>query len=133
MITHARGAEAYLRTETLSRSPLELVVMLYDGALRFVGEAREAMVRGDIRLRAHAIDRAMSIVAELQNTLNMDTGGDLAVELDRLYRFTSEKLLEATATRRVAALDEAQRVLVTLRDGWARIAAGQGADAGPRP
>ncbi len=127
MIAHARGAEAYRRTETLSRSPLELVVMLYDGALRFVSEGRAAMVRGDVRARTHAIGRAMAIVGELQNTLNLEEGGEMATELDRLYRFVTDRLVETTVTRDVAPLDQAQKVLMTLRDGWAMIAAGAGA------
>ena len=51
MAIAARGIDSYRQTEIQSRSPLELVVMLYDGALRFTADAREAMVRRDIRTR----------------------------------------------------------------------------------
>ena len=124
---HARGADAYRRIEAESRSPLELVVMLYDGALRFTAEARDAMLRNDVRTRAHAISRALAIVGELQNTLNVDKGGAVAEELDRLYVFITEKLVDATTRRNVASLDEARKVLTTLRDAWGQIAARGGA------
>ncbi|MBI4265298.1 MAG: flagellar export chaperone FliS [Acidobacteria bacterium] len=117
-----RGAEAYRRIEAESRSPMELVLMLYDGALRFVGEARDAMARQDVRARADAISRAMAIIAELQNTLNVGDGGAIARELDRLYTYMSSRLLEATAKQDAAALDDVRAVLVTLRDGWAQLA-----------
>jgi len=122
----ARGADAYRRIEAESRSPLELVVMLYDGALRFTAEARDAMNRNDVRARAHAISRALAIVAELQNTLNVDKGGAVAEELDRLYVYVTEKLVAATTRRDVASLDEARTVLLTLRDAWGQIAASGG-------
>jgi flagellar protein FliS len=119
----ARGAEVYRRIETDSRSPVELVVMLYDGALRFVGQARAAMARQDVAARGEAIGRALTIVAELQNTLNVDDGGAIAQELDRLYTYINLRLLDVTAKQDATALDDVEKVLVTLRDGWAQIAA----------
>jgi flagellar protein FliS len=121
---NVRGAEAYRRTEALSRSPLELVVMLYDGALRFTAQAREAAARGDIRGRADGVSRTLAIVAELQNTLKVDEGGDVARELDRLYTYVTERLLDATRHKDVNALDEVHKLLSTLRDAWSQIAAG---------
>lgn len=118
----ARGADAYRRTEAESRSPMELVLMLYDGALRFVAEAREAIARKDIRARANAISRTMAIVAELQETLNVKDGGEIAKELDQLYSYVNTRLLDVTVHQDVQALDDVQRVLTTLRDGWAQVA-----------
>ena len=118
-----RGAEAYRRIEAESRSPMELVVMLYDGAIRFVGQARAAMARQDIAARGEAISRVLTIVAELQNTLNVDEGGPIAQELDRLYTHINLRLLDVTAKQDATALDDVEKVLVTLRDGWAQIAA----------
>jgi flagellar protein FliS len=120
---HARAAAAYRRTEAQSSSPLELVVMLYDGAIRFVTEAREAIAKGDVRARTTAVSRARAIVAELQNTLNMAEGGDVARELDRLYTYMSGRLLEVTANADADAAKEVHKLLTTLRDGWSQIAA----------
>jgi flagellar protein FliS len=122
MPTPPHGAAAYRRIEAESRSPVELVVMLYDGALRFVGEARAAMARGDVRARGEALGRALSIVSELQNTLDVDGGGTIAQELDRLYTYVNTRLLDVTAKQDVTAFDDVQKVLTTLRDGWAQIA-----------
>lgn len=118
-----RGAEAYRRIEAESRSPMELVVMLYDGAIRFVGEATTAIARGDVGARGQAISRTLTIVAELQNTLNIQDGGTIAQELDRLYTYITTRLLDVTVKKDAAALDEVEKVLVTLRDGWVQIAA----------
>jgi flagellar protein FliS len=119
-----RGAEAYKRTSVQSSSPLQLVVMLYDGAIRFVIEAREAIARNDVRGRSHAVSRTLAIIAELQNTLNLKDGGEVGRELDRLYSYINARLLEVTAQGDDAAAREVQKLLTTLREGWSQIAAG---------
>jgi|SRR6185436_19430738 len=121
-----RGLDAYKTTQVQSRTPLELVVMLYDGALRFIAVARDAVERRDIPARREALSRTMAIVSELQSTLNMEAGGEMAVRLDALYDYVNDRLLNAAMTNTVAPLDEARKVLETLRDGWSTIAeAGQ--------
>jgi flagellar secretion chaperone FliS len=117
----ARGINSYRQTEIQSRSPLELVVMLYDGALRFTADARDAMVRRDIRARQAHLSRALAIVSELQSTLDMETGGEVADRLDKLYGFVRDRLIDASARQDLQPLDEARRVLTTLREGWLAI------------
>jgi flagellar protein FliS len=117
-----RGAEAYRQTEAKSRSPLELVVMLYDGALRFIGEAIAADAAGQIGRRGQAISKALAIIGELQSTLNVESGGQVAAELDRLYTYLQGRLLDVAMKKDRQALPEAQRLLSTLRDAWHQIA-----------
>ena len=119
MVQGKRGAEAYRRMNVETKSPLELVVMLYDGALRFVGEARDAIARKDVPARTEASRRALDIILELQNTLNMENGGDIARELDRLYAYISARLLDVTRGD-AAAADEVHKLLGTLRDAWSQ-------------
>ena len=130
VVRSTRGADVYRRTEAESRSPMELVVMLYDGAIRFMGEARSAIARNDVRARTEATRRALDIVAELQNSLNIEEGGDIALELDRLYVYISTKLLDVTRGD-AAAADEIHKLLCTLRDGFSQAAA-PGAPAASR-
>jgi flagellar protein FliS len=117
----ARGINSYRQAEIQSRSPVELVVMLYDGALRFTADAREAMQRKDIKLRQQNISRALAIVSELQSTLDMESGGDVAAHLDKLYGYVRDRLIDASIKQDVQPLDEARRVLTTLREGWVAI------------
>ncbi|MEQ1871211.1 MAG: flagellar export chaperone FliS [Vicinamibacterales bacterium] len=118
-----RGINAYRQTEVQSRSSLELVVMLYDGALRFMHDAKRAFDEGDIRRRAEAITRTMAIIDQLQNTLDMKAGGDIAKSLDQLYTFVRDRLLEASMQKQGAPVDKAIAVIANLRDGWAEISA----------
>ena len=118
-----RGLSTYRQTQVQSRTPLELVVMLYDGALTFLNQTRDAIERRDLYARRDASSRALAIISELQSTLNMAEGGELAQRLDELYGFVNLRILDATKNNAVAPLDDAIRVLETLRDSWSSIAA----------
>jgi flagellar protein FliS len=127
MMTSTRGAEQYRNTQVKSSTPLELVVLLYDGALRSMTAAHEAMVKKDIRARQAAINRAQAIVAELQNTLDLERGGAVAAELDRLYTWVLSRLTAAIVEQDPKPIEQARRVFETLSDAWRTIA------SGPRP
>lgn len=117
-----QAASAYRQTEAHSRTPLELVVMLYDGALTFLGVARSAIEQNDVAARREAISRTLAILSELQSTLDMDKGGAIAESLDRLYTYLNGRLIDASFKREVGPIDETVRLLTTLRDAWADIA-----------
>jgi len=120
--TAPRGAEAYRRMAVETRSPMELVVMLYDGALRFLEEARGAIARRDVAARAEAVSRALAILTELQGTLDVKQGGEIADRLDGLYAFSISRLLDLTAKQDATAIDDIVKVLKPLRDSWAQLA-----------
>ena len=117
-----RGIDAYRRTEAQSASPLQLVVMLYDGALRFLNEASAAQASGDMPRRAHAMRRVAAIIAECHSTLDLEKGGPVAAELDRLYSYISGRLLDINIKRDPTAIDEIYRLLTPLRNAWAEAA-----------
>jgi len=117
-----RATEAYRQTELQSRTPIELVVLLYDGAVRFTTAARDAAERRDIAARGQAVSRALAIVSELQSTLDLEQGGEVAASLDRLYRYVIDRLMTASALKELAPFDDALKVLTTLREGWTTIA-----------
>jgi flagellar protein FliS len=121
-MNYANAADAYRRTQAEAGTPLELVVMLYDGALRFLAQAQDGMARRDIKARHLALDRTLAIIGHLQSTLDLDRGGALAGELDRLYSYMCVRLLEGAARTDPAALREVSGLLANLRDAWHTIA-----------
>jgi flagellar protein FliS len=112
------GADVYRRLQVESRTPLELVVMLYDGALARIGEARAAIDREDFAAFREAIGKALAIVGELQNRLDMKAGGDIARSLDSLYSFVVVALIDASVRGYRNPLDGVEKVLSNLRDAW---------------
>lgn len=121
-MSYANAANAYQRTQAEAGTPLELVVMLYDGALKFLSQAVDAMGRRDIPARHLALDRTLAIIGHLQSTLDTDRGGEVAAELDRLYSYMSGRLLEGAARNDPKALTEVSKLLTQLRDAWHTIA-----------
>jgi flagellar protein FliS len=125
MSSYGRAAQQYLQTQVRSSTPLELVVMLYDAALRASATAADAMIRRDIPTRRTALSRTMAIVGELQSTLDMDKGGAIAVELDRLYSWMMSQLVDATVRQDAKPIQDVHKTLAILRDGWSQIATAQ--------
>jgi flagellar protein FliS len=119
----ARALATYQEVEVTSRSPLELVVMLYDGALGALRQAHDALVRRDLVTKRDAMRKALEILQHLQNSLNMDEGGEVAANLDGLYRLVVSRVIDANLNGDPAPLDEAIRVLATVREAWGQIAA----------
>ena len=120
--TLARGAQADYQTQIQSRSPLELVVMLYDGALRFLQQTADAMQRGDLVAKRDSLSRAMAIVTELHGMLDLEQGGEVAASLDSLYTYMMERLTTANQQRDAAPVAEVMRLMTGLRDAWSQIA-----------
>ncbi len=103
-------------------SPVELVVMLYDGAFRFVNEADEAFAKDDRARAGDRIGRALAIVDELCATLDGSHAPELADNLLALYGFCKRRLFEANMKRDRQALKDVVTALSPLRDAWAMVA-----------
>jgi flagellar protein FliS len=128
-MTPTSVANQYLATQVQSSRPLELVVLLYDAALRHTATARDAMLRRDIPTRRTALSKTLAIIGELQSTLDMERGGAIAAELDRLYGWMQSRLLDAIAKQDAQPIEETRRVLETLRGAWHTIAAASPTEA----
>lgn len=120
---HATNAYRNVRRASLveNKSPHELTLMLFDGALRELSLARCCIESGELQLLRRALDKAIAIVQELQGTLRDTDTVELAANLFSLYGFIIDRLLEANRTNSVEPLDSAEQVLSTLREAWAGI------------
>jgi flagellar secretion chaperone FliS len=128
-------ARTYQAQAVLTASPGQLVLMLYDGALRFIGQARAALDGPEENPRRieqvnTSLLKAQNIVAELRANLNLEAGGDYAANLDRLYDYYARRLFEANLRKQTGPLIEVEDLLRQLRDGWAEMLRSQDAQAG---
>ncbi|MCC6201955.1 MAG: flagellar export chaperone FliS [Gammaproteobacteria bacterium] len=119
------GVSAYrqlgTQVEVESASQHRLIEMLLDGALSRIAMARGCLQRGDVPGKCQNISFAAAIVEGLDASLNREAGGELAGNLHELYLYLGERLLYANARNDGATLDEVQRLLTTIRDGWIGI------------
>lgn len=114
---YQQGFSQYQRTQAETATPGELVVMLYQGAIRFLNKSQEHFTRQDVE-GAHAnLVRAQNIVIELMSSLDLSTG-PLAKNLFALYDFMYRRLVEANCKKDYRAIDEVLRLLRELLPAW---------------
>ena len=118
----ASHSAAYRQQSILTATPGQLVVMLYDGCLRFLHQAAHAMRGGDMAETNARLIRAEAIIDELHATLDMEKGGVVASRLQGIYVFCSKHLLEARRNREPENIEKVSELLAELRDAWAQIA-----------
>lgn len=112
-----------LENEINSASPHKLILMLFDGALASIAQARLHIGSSQIAAKGNAISKAIAIVEEgLRLSLDKNVGGELAQNLDALYEYISHCLLMANIQNDIAMLDESSTLLIQLRDAWQAIA-----------
>ncbi len=112
------GPNPYLRTQIMTASPEKLRLMLYDGAIKFTGQARTALEAKRFEESYEALMRAQKIVLELSTSLKRDADPELTDKMSALYTFIYRKLVDANMNRDLAALDEAIKLLHFERDTW---------------
>jgi flagellar secretion chaperone FliS len=102
--------------------PHRLIVMLLDGALERIVTARGCMQRNETSEKARLINRAVSIIGELRNSLDLSKGGQIAANLAELYDYMCRRLLLATSENKPEMLDEVSALLHEIRSAWLAIA-----------
>jgi flagellar protein FliS len=118
----ATGYQAYQTNAIHTAPPEQLVVMLYDGCLRFLRRAEKAAEEGRSAGVTEAIARATAIVMELNATLDMERGGEIATNLRSLYFFLHRHLLEASREASPEKIRQALGLVGDLRDAFAEAA-----------
>lgn len=129
MNTSPNAARHYFEKQILNSTPAERIVLLYDGAIRALNDAKKAITDKRIQDRCNAAQKAKEIIAHLADTLDMNKGGDIARNLDRLYKHMLVRLLDIDFKNDIAAADEVINNLRPLRESWAKLALGQKQDA----
>ncbi len=114
--------QQYISTQIGTADRLQLVIMLYDGAISFLGQAKEKMAAQDAAGKGLLIGRALDIIAELNASLNFQAGRELAANLFHLYNFMISHLTKANINWDVQALDEVLGLLQQLREAWVEVA-----------
>jgi len=125
----------YLKTQVQTASREQLILMLYDGAIRFGEQAKERIAGKDWEGAHGLLIRAENIVLELLYALDRKAGGSIADNLASLYNYCYQRLVEANIRHDPAKVDECNSILRKLREAWAQamisLKQGQTAAAGP--
>lgn len=116
-----KASQAYFHTKVSTTDQGELLLLLYDGALNFLQQARDKMLAKDYAAKGLLISKVIDIVNELSSSLNMEKGGTLAENLNNLYFLCTTRLLQANLKMNVDQLDSVASILAGLRSAYAQI------------
>ncbi len=115
--------QTYVEAGGVYADPHSLISMLFNGLQERIAIAKGALQRKDFVTKGKAIGQAIDILAYLQSCLNVEHGGELAENLDRLYSYMSQQLFQASAHNNEALLEEVRKLLSEVQSGWEGIRA----------
>ena len=112
----------YLKTQVTTVDGVKLIVLLYEGAIKFLSSAQEGIREKDVTKRHNNIYRVLDIIAELRNSLNFSQGGEVATSLDALYLFMEGHLMTANIQNDAQKIQDVVNMLSSLKEAWETIA-----------
>ncbi|MGX9366876.1 flagellar export chaperone FliS [Desulfoplanes sp. PS50] len=121
---HHNAAQAYLKTQVTTTSQEELVIMLYDAAIKFLNRAKIKIKEQDMAQKGILISKSLDIIAELDSSLNAKQGGELAKNLHTMYAYCNARLLKANIKLDIELIDEVIHILSEFRTAFAEILPG---------
>ncbi len=113
--------EKYKETQIKTATQGKLIVMLYDGAIKFLNHAKESMHANKIEEAHTKLTRAQDIIMELVLSINLEAG-DIAKKLHNLYLYMNKRLMEANMYKKTEPIDEVLKILTDLREVWEQVA-----------
>jgi flagellar protein FliS len=120
-LAHGRFLNEYRKGAVNGASPLKLVIMLYDGALRFMESGKQAMVQSNLEKQNAELQKAQRIVTELMACLDMEKGGEIARNLFALYSYVLNELVQANISDQPEAIERCIVVMSELRESWVEL------------
>lgn len=117
-----KGVETYHETSITTQSKGRLVVMLYEGAAKFLKQAIREIENQNPEAKGKYISKAIDIIFELNTVLDMESGGEVAMNLRKLYLFMGRHLTEANTNQDIEQIKEVIELLEELNQGWKAIA-----------
>lgn len=113
--------KAYQQSDTLGKSPLELVIKVYDGAIASFQKAAEAITNKQNDLCRVELEKVKKFLTHLYTTLDMEKGGEIATRLSQLYSFVINQTNVIEATKDLKLIEDNVTVLKNLREGWQEL------------
>ncbi|WP_433959287.1 flagellar export chaperone FliS [Cytobacillus horneckiae] len=115
--------QKYQQTSVNTATPAELTLMLYNGCLKFIAMAKQAMEQADVSKRNELIQKSQNIIQEFMVTLNSDVA--MSNDLMRIYDYILRRLIDANTNNDLEALTEAEGMVLDLRNTWKEMMANQ--------
>jgi len=115
------GIETYRETAVTTQNKGRLVVMLYEGAVKFLKMAIKEIETKNPEAKGKYISKTIDILFELNAVLDMEAGGEVAMNLRKLYLFMGQHLTEANTEQDIGKIEEVIKLLEELNESWKAI------------
>ena len=115
---YARHVQTYRQNQAATVDSGTLLLMLYQGTIDFLRQARENLEKGDVAEKGRYVMKALAIISELLVSLNFEVGGEVAHNLEKLYLFILDQITIANINNDPEPLTRAIELLSTLKEGW---------------
>lgn len=125
MNPYAKGNTAYRKAAVTTKDQGTLIMMLYDGAIRFLKTAIVKLEKKDLEESHNFIVKAKNIISELMTSLKVDEANKISTDLQSLYTYMFNRLIDANIQKDTECLQEVLELLVELRDGWKAVLEGK--------
>ena len=121
MVNTAYAHNSYTQAKVLGGSPVEMIIMLYDGAIEYLHKAATGITMRNLQVKLKYIDRALAIIQELDRSLDFEAGGEVALNLHDLYFYMMKELVLANIENNGEKLMHISGLLANLREGWVQV------------
>lgn len=115
--------QKYKTAQYETASPEQLLLMLYDGAIKFARQARNELEEKNIEGANNKLKKTEDIINELMVSLNMDQGGEVAKNLYNLYDYMNRRLIQANIRKEPEIVDEVIELLSSIKESWEEVIA----------
>ena len=129
----SKPLDEYQKTAVITASKEKILLMLYQGAIRFVRQAIKALDDNNIAKKGESISKATAILSELLSTLDFKVSDEIASELERLYLFMIDKLIDGNIKNCKKSFEDVEKILETLYKAWEDIVENPRKDGVPSP
>lgn len=119
MAAQTSAHNAYKQNSVTTASPGELTLMLYNGCLKFLSRAKQAIDEKNIQEKNTNLQKAQAIIAEFMSTLNMDI--EVSKNMLALYEYMNRRLVEANMKNDIAIVEEVEGMITEFRDTWKEV------------
>jgi len=110
---NVKAFKAYQSTNVTTAKPEKVLLMLYEGCIKFLRIAKVKMQEKKVAEKGKNISKALAIIAELINTLDHEVGGQLSMDLESLYMFIMDKLIEANINNKIEEIEICEKLILT--------------------
>jgi flagellar secretion chaperone FliS len=121
LMVYGKALNQYKRNTIESVGKLDLVIMCYEKTIQLLIQSKEHLMEKELEKKVYKVQKALDIISNLQSSLNMEKGGDIARNLDSLYSYMLKRLLVGDIQKDISAFDESIKILSELKEAWDTI------------